>query len=220
MKNALFILCITLVFMSCNGTSQEQTVNENKDTKPITEMNVKDKSFGELFQPVDSAEITDRLTKLMVNEGHTVITAGTDSRYNSMMASWEILGQYFRMPMTLNLLGANRYTLELIREQQSYTLSFFPEKSKEDIMQFGIKSGRDSNKMEESKLTHVKTPSDNITYKEANIVIECSLFEITTIHPNDFYTENGRKFVEDALDEAKDYHKLVFGKITNVWIRK
>lgn len=52
------------------------------------------------------------------------------------------------------------------------------------------------------------------------IFIECRLFEITTVHPDDFYVEEGRAFVENAYKEADDYHKLVFGTITNVWVRK
>jgi flavin reductase (DIM6/NTAB) family NADH-FMN oxidoreductase RutF len=99
-------------------------------------------------------------------------------------------------------------------------MSYFDETEKGDILLFGMKSGRDSDKMKESKLTSVQTPSGNMTYKEARIVIECKPVEITTISPDDFYTEEGRKFVVDAQAETGDYHKMVFGEITAVWIRK
>ncbi len=212
MKKIFSLLCILTVFASCNNKSQQQST--------MTDMNIKDKSFNELFIKVDSANVKATLAKLMVEQDHTVITAGTEAQFNSMAASWEVLTTYFRQPRTLCLLGANRYTLEFIRKQQTYTMSFFPEQFTGDVMAFGRTSGRNSDKMKESKLTYVKTPSNNITYKEANIVIECSLFEITTVHPNDFYDESGKKFVEDALKDNSDYHKLVFGTITNVWIRK
>ncbi len=218
MKKTFILLCTIAVFAACNNTSQKQTANEN--TNSTTVMNVKDKSFEELFTKVDSAEVKETLSKLMVQKDHTVITAGTDSNFNSMVASWEVLGRYFEKPTTFCLLGANRYTLEFIRKQQTYTMSFFPEQFTADVMAFGTKSGRDSDKMKETKLTYVKTPSGTITYKEATVVIECRLFEITSVYPGDFYTEDGKTFVEDALKEANDYHKLVFGTITNVWIRK
>ena len=87
-------------------------------------------------------------------------------------------------------------------------------------MLFGKKSGRDSDKMKETKLTAVQTPSGRTTYKEASLVLECNLVEVTTVSPDDFYTEEGRKFVVDAHAETGEYHKMVFGEITNVWRRK
>lgn len=220
MKKVLMFLCTMAIFAACNQTSPKQAVNENTNSNKITEMNVTGNSFEELFTKVDSAEIIAILAKLKVAEDHTVITAGTELQFNSMVASWEVMGRYFSQPTTFCLLGANRYTLEFIRKQQNYTMSFFPEQFNEDVMAFGRKSGRNSDKMKETKLTYVKTPSGNITYEEANVVIECRLFEITTVSPDDFYTEGGRKFVENALNDANDYHKLVFGTITNVWIKK
>ena len=51
-------------------------------------------------------------------------------------------------------------------------------------------------------------------------MLECNLVEVTTVSPDDFYTEEGRKFVVDAHAETGEYHKMVFGEITNVWRRK
>jgi flavin reductase (DIM6/NTAB) family NADH-FMN oxidoreductase RutF len=65
-----------------------------------------------------------------------------------------------------------------------------------------------------------QTPAGNMSFKEAKLIIECKLFQVTTVSPNDFQTEEARKFIVDAFNETKDYHKIVFGEITNVWIRK
>jgi flavin reductase (DIM6/NTAB) family NADH-FMN oxidoreductase RutF len=221
MKKVFILLCTIAVFASCNSAPQKQTTSTNEKTN--TDMNVKDKSFDELFTKVDSAEIMPTLTKLILEEANTVITAGEASQYNSMMANWQVLGNYFMQPIptTMCLLGAGRYTLEFIRKEQSYTMSFFPDEYKDEAMKFGFRSGRNSDKMKETTLTHVLTPSGNPTYKEANVVIESRLFEITTVNPNDFYTKDGKKFVVDgAKDNNGDYHKLVLGRITNVWVRK
>ncbi len=220
MKKVIFLLCACAMLASCNNAPQKQAAAQTNPLNNVTDMNVKDKSFDELFTKVDSAEIVQTLAQLMVAEDHTVITAGTESKFNSMPASWEAMGRYFRQPTTFCLLGANRYTLEFIKQQQSYTMSFFPKQYTADVMDFGRRSGRDTDKMSETRLTHVQTPSANITYKQAYAVIECRLFEITTVNPSDFYTADGKKFVEDALNEANDYHKLVFGTITNVWVKK
>lgn len=119
-----------------------------------------------------------------------------------------------------HFLRSNRYTLELMREQQTYTVSYFDSEFKDDIMQFGMKSGRDSDKMKETKLTAVQTPDGNPAYKEAKIILECRLAEVTTVAPEDFYNDEDRKFVTDAHAETGDWHKLVLSQITKAWIRK
>jgi flavin reductase (DIM6/NTAB) family NADH-FMN oxidoreductase RutF len=74
--------------------------------------------------------------------------------------------------------------------------------------------------MKKHTLTAVETPEGSIAYKEARLIIECELIEITTVNPDDFYTADARQFITDAYEEAHDYHKLVFGKIVKVWVRK
>jgi flavin reductase (DIM6/NTAB) family NADH-FMN oxidoreductase RutF len=217
-----FIL-ITLaffIFISCENVSKKRNEMPTTHSDSIEYLDAKNKSFEEIFQQIDSADIRSRLSQLSIQEDHTVITAGTDSLFNSMAARWEALGLYFGSPNTLNLLGANRFTLELIRKYQSYTLTFLPEQYQSELYAFGRTSGRNSNKMQETELTYVKTPSGNITYKEATVIIECQLFEITTVNTNDFYTKESRDFTVKAYEEVNDYHKLVFGKVTKMWIRK
>ena len=74
--------------------------------------------------------------------------------------------------------------------------------------------------MKESKLTSVQTPAGNLSWKEAKLIIECKLVEVTTVSPGDFYTDEGKSFIGEAYAETKDYHKLVFGEVTGVWVRQ
>lgn len=219
MKHIVSTFYILFILASCSGASGKQTIKEETKTNPIDNMNVQEKSFAELFRPVEPEEFRKTLSELVGQKDHTVITAGTDALYNSMAASWEFMGHYFEKPVTFCLLGAQRYTLELIKEHQTYTMSFFADQFRGDVFAFGAKSGRNSNKMKETNLTHVLTPSGNSTYKEAEVVVECQLFEITTTHPDDFFDAEAKSFVENGHQEGGDYHKLVFGTVTNVWVR-
>jgi flavin reductase (DIM6/NTAB) family NADH-FMN oxidoreductase RutF len=138
-----------------------------------------------------------------------------------MVAGWGGWGVIFSKPATFLMLRSNRYTLELMRKERSYTMAFFDEEYKGDIMEFGKQSGRDSDaKMKNTKLTAVQTPAGNMTFKEAKLIIECKLVQVTTVAPEDFYTDDSKKFVTDAYAETNDYHKVVFGEITGVWVRK
>lgn len=219
MKKILLFSLIALSLIGCNNPQKSLETTTNNAIDSIDYSNVKDKSFEQLFKKIEPTDLTDNVFKL-VGQDYSVITAGSDSLYNSMTASYGGWGQLFDNPTTWCFLRANRYTLELIKEGQTYTMSYFPDQYKKEVLYFGSKTGRDTDKMKDNKLTFVKTPDGNITYKEAKLVIECKLVEVTTVNPDDFYTEKGKTFVQDAKKDANDYHKLVFGEITNVWIRK
>jgi flavin reductase (DIM6/NTAB) family NADH-FMN oxidoreductase RutF len=152
--------------------------------------------------------------------GFTVITAGKEDHYNSMIGSGGGLGLLFKKPTTWSLLRADRYTLEIIQKEQTYTLSYFPKEYKVQALFLGSESGRDSEKMKEVELTSVQTPSGDMSFKEARLIIECKLTEITTANPNDFYSQEAKDYINEAYKEASDYRKLVFGEITHVWVKK
>jgi flavin reductase (DIM6/NTAB) family NADH-FMN oxidoreductase RutF len=221
--NTSLVLSLLGVFVSCNGNSRkEATAASDKSAgtvEAVTVAEVKDKTFAELFQSIPETEIGESVFKL-VGKDFTVITAGDSSHYNSMVASWGGWGILFEKPATWCFLRSNRYTLELIRKHHTYTMSYFDDPFKEQIILFGMKSGRDSDKMKESALTPVQTPSGNMTYKEAKLVIECTLVELTTVSPDDFLTPSGRDFIVEAHKETNEYHKLVFGEITGIWAVK
>jgi flavin reductase (DIM6/NTAB) family NADH-FMN oxidoreductase RutF len=149
-----------------------------------------------------------------------VITAGKEDHYNSMTASGGGFGMLFKKPTTWCLLKANRYTLEMIQKEQTYTMSYFPNEYKEQVLFLGSKSGRDSEKMKEVELTCVQTPSGDMSFKEARLIIECKLTQITTPNPNDFYTQQAKDYINKAYKEESDYRKYVFGEITHVWVKK
>ncbi|WP_051697663.1 flavin reductase [Prevotella sp. 10(H)] len=224
MKKFLSVFLITTFLFSCGG-SQKETTSAEKSTVDSTDVisyaNVKDKSFDELFKKIEPTELSENIFNL-VGKDYSVITAGTDSIYNSMTASYGGWGQLFDAPVTWCFLYASRYTLEFIKKEKSYTMTYFPDQFKDQVIAFGSKSGRNSDKMKQTTLTRVKTPSGNITYKEAKLIIECKLLEITETNPKDFYSEKGKEFVEKGKKDGngKEYHKLVFGDITAVWIRK
>jgi flavin reductase (DIM6/NTAB) family NADH-FMN oxidoreductase RutF len=182
-------------------------------------VNVKEMNFDQLFKQISPEEIFDNVFTL-VGKVFPVITAGKEDHYNSMTASGGGMGMLFKKPTTWCILQANRYTLEMILKEQTYTLSYFPNEYMEQILFLGSKSGRDSEKMKEVELTGVQTPSGDMSFKEARLIIECKLTEITTAKPNDFYTQEAKDYINEAYKEANDYRKYVFGEITHVWVKK
>lgn len=137
-----------------------------------------------------------------------------------MVASWGGAGIMFNKPVTWCFLRANRYTLEKIKETGTYTMCYFQAEYKDDILKFGTVSGRNTEKMAQTKLTPMPTPDGAPAYEQAKIIIECKLIAAPTVSKDEFYTEEGKEFLQGGYDEAKDWHKLVFGEITNIYVKK
>lgn len=219
----IFLLLVSVALLSaCNNASKEQKTDKlTKDSTTVSTAttDVADKSFDELFKSIDAKDIDQNIFKLL-EENHSVITSGTDSSYNSMTASWGGWGRIYEKQVAWCTLGAGRYTLELIKKNGTYTFSFFDASHKDQVLFLGSKTGRDSDKMKELKLTKVDTPSGNITYKEAFLVLECKLIQQSTINPEDVKEAEDKEFLDKAYKSVKGYHQLLIGDITKVWLRK
>ena len=63
-------------------------------------------------------------------------------------------------------------------------------------------------------------PDGYPAYREAKIIIECKLIAASTVSKDEFYTDEAKTFLQEGYDEAKDWHKLVYGEITNILIKK
>lgn len=174
--------------------------------------------FTELFKQIEPYDITDNVFTL-VNKIFPVIAVGEPDNCNAMVASGGGMGTLFRKPATWCVFPSNRYTLELIEQSQTYTLSYFSDEYREYFMLLGRKSGRDSDKMKEVELTLIETPLGNTTFEEARLVIECSLTQITIPQADDFYSEEAKAYITEAYRTPGDIRKYVFGDITAVWVK-
>lgn len=176
-------------------------------------------NFDQLFKQISPEDISDNVFTL-VGKDFYAITAGKKDHYNSMIGSGGGLGMLFKKPSTWCVVRSDRYTLEMILEEQTYTLSYFPDEHKKQMFFLGSKSGRDSEKMKDVGLTSIETPSGNISFEEARLIIECKLTQLTTPNLDDFYTQEAKDYLEEAYQEPSDYRKYLFGEITHAWIKE
>jgi flavin reductase (DIM6/NTAB) family NADH-FMN oxidoreductase RutF len=186
--------------------------------KITNHVNVKEMNFDQLFKQISPEEICDNVFTLS-EKVFPVVTAGKKEHYNSMIASGGGMGVLFKKPITWGVFQSTRYTLELIEKEQTYTLSYFADEYRKPMMFLGSKSGRDSKKMKEVELTGVQTPSGNMSFKEARLIIECKLMQITTPNSDDFRTQEAKNYLNEAYKDPNEVRKYVFGEITHVWIK-
>jgi len=127
----------------------------------------------------------------------------------------------FRKPMTMLIFPSNRYTLERITDEKKYTLSYFSDEYREQVMFLGSKSGRDSDKMREVALTAMSTPHGNMSFQEARLILECMLTQITMPEfPDDFYAQDALDYLREPYEDPGEHRKYVFGEIIAVWTKK
>lgn len=189
--------------------------------KTIDQTTVKKMDFKQLFKQITPEEIFDYGDVFtLTGKDLFVVTAGKGEHYNSMVGSGGGMGLLFKKPVTWIVLRSDRYTLELILKEQTYSLSYFPEQYREQMLFLGSRSGRDSEKMKEVELTNIQTPSGDMSFTEAGLILECKLMQITTPDRNDFYTQEAKEYIHEAYKDARDHRKYVFGEIVGVWVEK
>ncbi|GHT82545.1 hypothetical protein FACS1894137_01640 [Spirochaetia bacterium] len=186
-------------------------------------------NFEQLFKQITPAEIFDIYNVFSLAEKEfPVVTAGKPDHFNSMI--WTLSGfgihlcasgikNHLRKPTVYGFFREDRYTLELMQREQAYTISFFPNEYKEQTFFLGKTSGRASSKMQELELTSVQTPSDNISFQEAKLILECKLTQLTTVKSEDYCSKEVQDSLNETYQEEKHYRKLAFGEITHVWIK-
>lgn len=116
-------------------------------------------------------EIVKNLCNKLNNEW-ALLTAGDKNKFNSMTISWGSFGVlWFKNTITVYV-RPERYTLEFLKQQKYFTVSFYDSQYKKDLQILGTKSGRDTNKMQEISLTP-KFLDNGITFNEAKQTFVC-----------------------------------------------
>ncbi|MDR1260794.1 MAG: hypothetical protein LBJ83_03705 [Oscillospiraceae bacterium] len=173
-------------------------------------------NFEKLFKEISLEEIKRSVFSL-TGENFYLITAGKNDHYNSMVASGGGVGVLFKKPTFWCIIQSTRYTLELMQKIGAFTLSYFLDEHREKILHLGVKSGRDSDKMNETELTSVVMSSGNVSFAESWFILECKLTLITTPVLEDFIAEEAKDYIGQMYQDLTEYRKFVFGEIIHVW---
>ena len=177
-------------------------------------------NFNQLFRQISPEEICDYGNVFtLVGKDFFAITAGKEDNYNSTVGSGGGFGMHFKKPSTWCIVKTGRYTLDFIEKEQTYTLSYFSDQYKKKMLFLGNKSGRNTDKMKDVQLTGIKCPSGNMSFKEARLIIECKVTQITTPFPDDFYSQEAIDYISYTYKDPTEYRKYIFGEITNVWVK-
>ncbi len=162
-------------------------------------------------------------SKLQLNPAELIgrqwmlITAGTEESFNTMTASWGGLGFLWNRPVAFVFVRPNRYTATFIDAQTAFTLSFMPEKYRNDLLFCGRNSGRDVDKMAATALQPHVTENGLVAMADADLVLECRKMAVATMKEADFV--NFAEVSPQWYDPTNPLHKVYICEITTTYVR-
>lgn len=165
------------------------------------------------YKQISAENIPGNIIK-MLSQDWMLITAGNDTEFNMMTASWGGLGYLFGKPAAFCFINPTRHTYPLMEKYETYTLSFYTEAYRSVLEYCGNNSGRDKDKVKETGLTPVTTPSGSKAFGEAWMIIECRKLVSQSLSQESIANEEVRK---EWI--GKQVNKMFVGEIINVWIK-
>lgn len=166
------------------------------------------------FEKIDIKTLNDNFfTK--IGEEWMLVTAGNETAFNTMTASWGGVGILWNRNVTFTFIRESRYTLEFLNSNDYYTLSFFGGKYTKELAYCGTNSGRDVDKVKETGLTPVF--DGNVTYfEEAELVLVCKKLYQQKMNAESFIE---KELISNCYPDA-NYHYTFAGEIVSVLKKK
>ena len=155
----------------------------------------------------------------MFNNEWALATAGTPDRFNTCTISWGSLGSIWgnagkAKPIVTIYIHPTRYTNEFLRNNELFTVSFFPEEHRKDLAILGKLSGRDGDKIARTSLTPEFTDG-TVTFREATRVVVCR-----KLYQGPILKENIDPEIVNEMYEGRDAHDIFIGEIMKIIERK
>ena len=167
-----------------------------------------------MFKTIQAEELDQNIFKMIGNDW-LLITAKKEDKVNTMTASWGSAGIMWGKPTAFVFIRPQRYTCEFSERNEGFTLSFYGEEYRKVLQLCGTRSGRDIDKVAETKLTPMTMPSGNMAFEEASLVLDCRKFYMDMLEKTNF--------VDFATAERwypkQDFHKMYIAEIIGAWKR-
>lgn len=213
-KLILAALVLSLVLTACKKQDlPPQTMS--KDTEASVPP-----QWEDLYEEIAPIDIPDNIIQLISNDW-MLVTAGNRNHFNTMTASWGAMGELWGKDAAFIFIRESRYTFGFLQEYSCFTLSFFPVENREALKICGTRSGRDTDKVKEAGLEVIPSPTGNISFGQARMIVECRKMFVQKMDRGNLIPEyassiNPRYYTpEDPAD-----HYMFVGEILKVWVKK
>lgn len=162
------------------------------------------------MKTIDPKSFTENVIKL-IGERWMLVTPGTPDHFNTMTASWGGIGYLWNKPVVFVFVRPERHTFGFMEESECFTLSFLAEENRKALSICGSTSGRDTDKVKAAGLNPLTTELGNVTFEEAEIVIECKKMYGAPLKEDGFIDKS---IMDKWYDEKHGgLHKMYVGEI-------
>ena len=162
------------------------------------------------MKQIEINEFSENPFKL-IGSDWMLITAKKGEKTNMMTASWGGVGILWNKPVATIYVRPQRYTKEFIDNEEYFSLCVLPEEYRQILNYCGTKSGRDEDKIAETKLTIDESEKAPI-FKEARLVLICK-----KLYAQDLTEQS---FIDKSLVEknyqSKDFHTMYIAEIEKI----
>lgn len=169
------------------------------------------------MKTIDFTELQANAAQL-IGKQWMLISAGTPENFNCMTASWGGLGFLWNRPVAFIFVRPNRHTHRFIEEEARLTLSFMPEKYRQDLIFCGRHSGKDVDKMSNTALQPIPTAGGSVGMADADVLLECRVMYKSLMQKEVF--TNWEEVSPAFYAEDNPLHTLYVCEITATHIRE
>ena len=143
-----------------------------------------------------------------------LVTAGDESGWNTMTASWGFAGIIWGKPAFITVIRPQRYTKEFIDKTQTFSICFFKESERKALSFCGSNSGRDCDKAEKTGLQPLFT-DDTTVFEQADMVLICEKAYVQEMMEECFTDESPIQ----PFYSAGDFHTEYIGIVKKVYVK-
>ena len=149
-----------------------------------------------------------------LDKNYALLTAGSKDDFNTMTISWGGFGTIWNKPVVTVYVKSIRYTYKFMEDNDFFTVSFYDDKYKKDLLTLGTKSGRDSDKISLTSLNPLYL-DNSVSFEEANVTLVCKKIYYQDLNlelikenlSNDIYN---RFYGEDPV------HRMYIGEVVDI----
>ena len=142
-----------------------------------------------------------------------LLTAGTaETGWNCMTCSWGAMGIMWNQPTLTCYVRHSRHTYGFMQDQDTFTISLFPEEKRRALSFCGAHSGRDCDKAAEAGLHPVTLEGGAVSYEEAETVFVCRKRFSADLKISELPKDVATSYYSDG-----DTHRMYLGEILAVY---
>jgi flavin reductase (DIM6/NTAB) family NADH-FMN oxidoreductase RutF len=168
-----------------------------------------------MYREISHMEFSKELFEQLKKGAFLTVKQG--EKINTMTISCGSMGFLWTKPMFTVMVRYSRYTHELIKNANSFTVSFpLSGQLKNELNICGTKSGKDTNKIDECKFTLKEgSLANTVIIDECDLHLECKIVYKQPVDKNMIC-----KKIRECIYSNEDYHVLYFGEIIKAYMKQ